>query len=137
MSVFIKKINSVFSLVGCTMIVSYLSSAIGCTQAMAHVLTGKLFAPIYREKGISPNVLSRTMEDSGTLGGVLIPWHTNAVYMVGTLGVAYSEYLPYVFLCFIVPVFALIFAFTGFAIWYIDPETGAPISKEQAPINQK
>lgn len=80
---------------------------------------------------------SRTMEDSGTLGGVLIPWHTNSVYMVGTLGVAYIEYLPYVFLCFIVPVIALILAATGYAIWYVDPETGESIPKEQAPINQK
>lgn len=137
MSVVIKKINSVFSLVACTMVVSYLSSAIGCTQSMAHVLTGKLMAPIYREKGVSPYVQSRTMEDSGTLGGVLIPWHTNSVYMVGTLGVAYIEYLPYVFLCFIVPVIALILAATGYAIWYVDPETGESIPKEQAPINQK
>ena len=106
-------------------------------KPVSHVLTGKLMAPIYRDKGVSPNVLSRTMEDSGTLGGVLIPWHTNAVYMIGTLGVAYSEYIPYMFLCYLVPVFALIFAFTGFAIWFVDPETGDPIPKEKAPINQK
>lgn len=136
LGLFIKKVNSVFSLVGCTMIVSYLSGAIGCTMSMSHVLTGKLFAPIYREKGVSPNVLSRTMEDCGTLGGTLMPWHTNAVYFTGTLGVLYSEYIPYVFLCYLVPIISLIYAFVGFAIWYVDPETGEPIPKEQAPINQ-
>lgn len=131
------RINSVFHLVGVTMIVSYLSGAIGCTMSMAHVVTGKVMAPIYKEKGVSPDVLSRTMEDCGTLGGTLMPWHTNAVYFCGTLGVLYSEYIPWVLLCYIVPILSLIAAATGYAIWYVDPVTGERISKEKAPINQK
>lgn len=137
LSLFIKHVNSVFSLVATTMIVSYLSGAIGCTMSMSHVLTGKLMGPIYREKGVSPDVCSRTMEDCGTLGGTLMPWHTNAVYFCGTLGVLYTDYIPFVFLCYIVPIISLIYAATGFAIWYVDPETGKRIPKEQAPINQK
>ena len=133
----IRKIDSVLKLVGITMIVSYLSGAIGCTMSMAHVVTGKLMAPIYKEEGVDPHVLSRTMEDCGTLGGTLMPWHTNAVYFTGTLGVLYSEYIPWVLLCYIVPILSLIAAATGFAIWYVDPETGKRIPKEQAPINQK
>lgn len=133
----IKKINSVVKLVGITMLVSYISGAIGCTMSMSHVVTGKVMAPVYREKGVDPHVLSRTMEDSGTLGGCLMPWHTNAVYFTGTLGVLYSEYLPWVLLSYIVPILSLVAAATGFAIWYVDPDTGDRISKEQAPINQK
>lgn len=132
-----KRINSVFKLVGTTMIVSYLSGAIGCTMSMAHVVTGKVMAPIYKEKGVSPDVLSRTMEDCGTLGGTLMPWHTNAVYFCGTLGVLYSEYIPWVLLCYIVPILSLIAAATGFAIWYVDPVTGERIPKDKAPISQK
>lgn len=132
-----KRINSVFKLVGTTMIVSYLSGAIGCTMSMAHVVTGKVMAPIYKEKGVSPDVLSRTMEDCGTLGGTLMPWHTNAVYFTGTLGVLYSEYIPWVLLCYIVPILSLIAAATGFAIWYVDPVTGERIPKDKAPISQK
>lgn len=133
----ITRINSVFKLVATTMLVSYISGAIGCTMSMSHVVTGKVMAPVYREKGVDPHVLSRTMEDSGTLGGCLMPWHTNAVYFTGTLGVLYSEYLPWVLLSYIVPILSLIAAATGFAIWYVDPETGDRIPKEQAPINQK
>ncbi len=131
------KLNSVLKLVGVTMLVAYISGAIGCTMSMAHVVTGKLMAPVYREKGVDPHVLSRTMEDCGTLGGTLMPWHTNAVFFTGTLGVLYSEYIPWVLLCYIVPILSLIAAATGYGIWYIDPETGERISKEQAPINQK
>ncbi len=133
----VKKINSVFKLVGVTMIVSYVSGAIGCTMSMAHVVTGKLMNPVYREKGVDPHVLSRTMEDCGTLGGTLMPWHTNAIYFTGTLGVLYSQYIPWVLLCYIVPILSLIAAAVGFGIWYVDPETGERIPKEKAPINQK
>ncbi len=132
----VNKIHSVFNLVTVTMLVSYVSSAIGCTQSMSHVVTGKLMAPIYKEKGVDPRVLSRTMEDCGTLGGALIPWHTNSVYFAGTLGVLYSEYIPWVLFCYIVPIIALILAATGIAIWYIDPATGENIPKEEAPISQ-
>lgn len=103
----------------------------------AHVVTGKLFAPIYKKEGVDPNVLSRTMEDCGTLGGTLMPWHTNAVYFTGTLGVLYSQYIPWVLLCYIVPILSLIAAATGYGIWYVDPETGKRIPKDQAPINKK
>ena len=136
-NLFIKKIHSLGSLVFATMATSYLSGAIGCTMSMAHVITGKLFAPIYREEGVSPDVLSRTMEDCGTLGGTLMPWHTNAVFFTGTLGVTYAEYIPYVYLCYLAPIISLIFAFLGVAVWYVDPKTGKPIRADQAPINQK
>ena len=49
-----KKINSTFKLVGVTMLVAYISSAIGTTQSMSHVVTGKVMAPIYKETGVSP-----------------------------------------------------------------------------------
>lgn len=76
------------------------------------------------------------MEDCGTLGGTLMPWHTNAVYFTGTLGVLYSQYIPWVLLCYIVPILSLIAAATGYGIWYVDPETGKRIPKDQAPINK-
>lgn len=133
----IKKVSSVFKLVGVTMIISYVTGAIGCTQSMSHVVTGKLMNPVYREKGVDPHVLSRTMEDAGTLGGCLFPWHTNAIFFAGTLGVTYAQYVPWALLCYIVPILSLIAAAVGFGIWYVDPETGERISKEKAPINQK
>ena len=135
LGLFIKKIRKVPGLVISTMVVSYISSAIGCTQSMSHVLTGKLMNPVFKEKGVSAEVLSRTMEDCGTLGGAMIPWHTNAIYFCGALGVTFAEYIPYLFLSFLAPIFALVFAFTGIAIWYVN-ENGDRIPKEQAPINK-
>lgn len=119
LNLIIKKIDSTGRLILSTIIVSYITGAIGCTQSMSHVITGKLMAPIYRERGIAPEILSRTMEDSGTLGGALMPWHTNAVFFAGTLGVTFGQYIPFVFLCYLTPIFSLIYAFTGYTIKYI------------------
>jgi len=129
----INKINSTGRLVLATLCVSYISGAVGCTMSMAHVITGKLMAPIYREKGVAPEILSRTMEDAGTLGGTLMPWHTNAVFFTGTLGVLYSEYLPFVFLCYLTPIVSLILAYTGISIKYINPETGEYVPRKVKP----
>lgn len=118
LSPIVNKINSIPKLIGSTLLVSYITGAVGSTMAMAHVLTGKIMSPIYRKKGIAPQVCSRTMEDAGTLGGVLFPWHTNCIYFCGVLGVTYLDYLPYVFLSYLTPIMAMICAFTGFGIFY-------------------
>ena len=112
------------------MLISYIVSAVGCTQTMAHVVTGKLLAPIYRERGLAPELLSRTMEDSGTLGGAFFPWHTNAVYFCGVLAVSWGEYMPFLFLSFITPIISIIYACIGFKIPLIDPVTGEPLSQK-------
>lgn len=113
-----KKIKTLPQLVIVTMLVSYLSNMISCAVATSHVITGNVMAPIYKKMNIAPEVCSRTMEDCGTCGGILIPWHGNTVYYTGILGVTFAEYFPYLFLGFLTPIFALLCAFTGIGIYY-------------------
>lgn len=116
----ISRINTIPKLVGSTIVVSYACGMIGCTMAMDHVLTGKIMAPVYKEKGVAPEVLSRTMEDCGTVGAIMYPWHTSSIYFCGVLGVTYLQYLPYAFLSWFCPIMAMVCAFTGFGIFYRD-----------------
>ena len=92
---------------------------ITCSQPMAHVLTGRLMAPIFKERGIAPEILSRSLEDSGTLAGPMIPWHGYCVYMAGTLGVAWSAFFPYLFLLYLTPFFSIFYGFTGISIKHV------------------
>ena len=117
-----KRIGSDGALITATMIVGYVTSLISCSQPMAHVLTGRLMAPLFRERGIAPEILSRTLEDSGTLAGPMIPWHGYCVYMSGTLGVAWSAFFPYLFLLYLTPVFSLFYGYTGISIKHAKPE---------------
>jgi NhaC family Na+:H+ antiporter len=66
-------------------------------------------------------MLSRTVEDTGTVTSPLVPWNTCGAYMSGVLGVATIKYLPYALFNIINPLVALAYAFTGFRIERIQP----------------
>ena len=79
-------------------------------QYLAIVVPGKMFAKAYKDKGLAPENLSRTLEDSGTVTSVLIPWNTCGAYQAGTLGVPTLDYLPFAFFNLLSPLMTLIFA---------------------------
>ncbi|WP_339887085.1 Na+/H+ antiporter NhaC [uncultured Flavobacterium sp.] len=79
-------------------------------QYLAIVVPGKMFKKAYHDKGLAPENLSRTLEDSGTVTSVLIPWNTCGAYQSGTLGVDTFDYLPYAFFNILSPFMTLIFA---------------------------
>jgi len=83
-------------------------------QYLAIVVPGKMYAKAFEEKGLAPENLSRTLEDSGTVTSVLFPWNTGGAYNAGVLGVATGAYLPFAFFNLISPIMTLIFA--GFKI---------------------
>lgn len=113
---FVKGIKSDGTLILATMLVGYATSIMSCSSPMSHVLTGRLMAPLFKERNVAPEILSRCIEDSGTLAGPMIPWHGYGIYMAGTLGVAWSVYFPFLFLLYLTPIFSLIFGFTGISI---------------------
>ena len=116
----VKRINSDGSMILATLITGYITSLISCSQPMAHVLTGRLMAPIFKERKVAPEILSRCLEDSGTLAGPMIPWHGYGVYMAGTLGVAWAAFFPYLFLLYLTPIFSIFYGFTGISIKHVD-----------------
>lgn len=116
----VKRINSDGSMILATLITGYVTSLISCSQPMAHVLTGRLMAPIFKERKVAPEILSRCLEDSGTLAGPMIPWHGYGVYMAGTLGVAWAAFFPYLFLLYLTPIFSIFYGFTGISIKHVD-----------------
>jgi NhaC family Na+:H+ antiporter len=85
-------------------------------QYLAIVVPGRMFADIYRERGLSPENLSRTLEDSGTVTSVLIPWNTCGAYQSSVLGVPTLTYLPYCFFNIISPFMTIIFGYLNIRI---------------------
>ncbi|MCF4101306.1 Na+/H+ antiporter NhaC [Gillisia sp. M10.2A] len=79
-------------------------------QYLAIVVPGKMFAKAYREKGLAPENLSRTLEDSGTVTSVLVPWNTCGAYHSSVLGVPVVSYVGYAFFNYLSPFVTLIFA---------------------------
>lgn len=85
-------------------------------QYLAIVVPGKMFAKAYEDKGLAPENLSRTLEDSGTVTSVLVPWNTCGAYQSNVLGVDTWAYVPYAFFNYISPFMTLAFAAFGIKI---------------------
>ena len=114
------RINSNGSLILASLLVGYVTSLISCSQPMSHVLTGNMMKPLFKARRVAPEILSRTLEDAGTLSGPMIPWHGYCVYMAGTLGVAWSVFFPYLFLLYLTPLFSIFYGFSGISIKHVE-----------------
>jgi Na+:H+ antiporter, NhaC family len=85
-------------------------------QYLAIVVPGKMFKDAYKDQGLAPENLSRTLEDSGTVTSVLIPWNTCGATQAGILGVSTLTYLPYCFFNIISPFMTMLYAIIGYKI---------------------
>jgi len=79
-------------------------------QYLALVVPGKMFKKAYEDRGLAPENLSRTLEDSGTVTSVLVPWNTCGAYQSGVLGVSVADYFIYAIFNWLSPFTTLIFA---------------------------
>jgi NhaC family Na+:H+ antiporter len=91
-------------------------------QYLAIVVPGRMYADTYRKRGLKPENLSRTLEDSGTVTSVLIPWNTCGATQASVLGVATMVYAPYAFFCIISPLMTMLYGFLGIKIAYEKPK---------------
>ncbi|MBU2946256.1 Na+/H+ antiporter NhaC [Zobellia uliginosa] len=79
-------------------------------QYLAIVVPGKMFSKAYADKNLAPENLSRTLEDSGTVTSVLIPWNTCGAYHSSVLGVGTAEFALFAVFNWLSPIMTLIFA---------------------------
>ena len=102
--------SSVFGLFASTVISCLGLNAIASDQYLAIVIPGKMFKNAFEDKGLAPENLSRTLEDSGTVTSVLIPWNTCGAYQSSVLGVSVSDYFVYAIFNYLSPFTTLFFA---------------------------
>ena len=79
-------------------------------QYLSIVIPGKMFKKAYEERKLAPENLSRTLEDSGTVTSVLIPWNTCGAYQSGVLNVGVGEYFIFAIFNWISPFMTLLYA---------------------------
>ncbi len=102
--------SSVFGLFASTVTSCLALNVTASDQYLAIVIPGKMFSKAYEEKDLAPENLSRTLEDSGTVTSVLVPWNTCGAYQSGVLGVSVSEYFVYAIFNYLSPFMTLFFA---------------------------
>ncbi|SHH45855.1 Na+/H+ antiporter NhaC [Winogradskyella jejuensis] len=102
--------SSVFGLFASTVASCLALNVTASDQYLALVVPGKMFKQAYEDKGLAPENLSRTLEDSGTVTSVLVPWNTCGAYHSGVLGVGVGEYFVYAIFNWLSPFMTLLFA---------------------------
>jgi NhaC family Na+:H+ antiporter len=111
--------TTVFGLFASTVISCLGLNTIASDQYLAIVIPGKMFKKAFEDKGLAPENLSRTLEDSGTVTSVLIPWNTCGAYQSGVLGVSVADYFVYAIFNWLSPFTTLLFAAFRIKIKYL------------------
>lgn len=114
--ILIARVRSDGGLVGSTVGTCMFTNVTASDQFLAIVVPGRMFASAYRERGLAEQNLSRSLEDSGTVTSVLVPWNTCGAFHAGVLGVATFSYAPFAFFCLISPLMTMFYAYRGFRI---------------------
>ena len=118
-------------LISSTVVTSGVTNLISGDQYISIIMPGRMFKQVYRDRGLAPENLSRTLEDSGTLLSPLIFWNTCGAYMIATLGISSWLYIPFCFFNLLNPVIAIIYGFTGFSIKKLQKTDEDEISEDE------
>ena len=113
----LKRVRSTAGLISATVFSGIGVNFLMADQYLSIVLPGRMYREAYQRKGIKGAVLSRTLEDAGTVTSALCPWNSGGAYMAATLGVSTLAYLPYAFFNLLMPLIALSYAWLGLFIW--------------------
>lgn len=114
------------SLVATTVVSAIFVNVTASDQYLSIVVPGRMFAPVYRQRGLDPKLLSRSLEDAGTVTSPLVPWNTCGAYQSSVLGVATLTYLPFCFFNLISPCMSILQAALGWRIARIPAPTPGP-----------
>jgi len=112
----LRSAKSTGDLIMSTVITCISTNVITADQYMAIVMPGRMYKEEYAKQGLDSLVLSRTLEDSGTITSPLIPWNTCGAYMYSVLMVNPLDYIFYCFFNLINPLLAAIYGYIGFQI---------------------
>lgn len=132
-------VRSVAGLITSTAGTCVLFNVLASDQYLAIVVPGKMYADAYEKQGLAPENLSRTLEDSGTVTSVLIPWNTCGVAQAGILGIATMTYAPYCIFNIVSPFMTVLFALMGWKIRMRDDvgEFAAKAADANTPLEKE
>ena len=87
-------------------------------QYATSFIVGEAFKHRYDKLNVRRKVLSRSLEDYGTMIESLVPWHPTALFMVSVMGVAVADYWHWQLLSLINLLIAPLLAILGVGCFY-------------------
>jgi len=118
----IRKVHRVGSLIASTAATCIFFNITTSDQYLAILVPGRMYADVYKKRGLKHENLSRTLEDSATVTSVLVPWNTCGATQASVLGVATFTYAPYCFFNIISPIMTILYGYLNLGINYYPQE---------------
>ena len=81
-----------------------LTGAVGCSQAIAVVMTHSIMRITYAQRGIQDEDVMLDFENSGIVISALLPWNIAAYVPVVMMGTSTAGYVPFAFFLYLVPI---------------------------------
>ena len=132
LKVITKLVHSVFGLVTAVITSCLICNILFGDQYLSLVMPGTMFKPEFDKKGLHPRMLSRSLEDCGTLVSVLVPWNSCGVYHTVIFGITTFENLPFAFFNYLNPIVAMLLTFFGIGISWRG-RNGEPVTAKERP----
>ncbi|HPA58385.1 MAG TPA: Na+/H+ antiporter NhaC [Synergistales bacterium] len=127
-----RQVKTVGGMMGSVMGTCFVANLFLGDQYLSLVIPGRMFKTTFEEKGLAPRMLSRALEDTGTLTSALVPWNTCGAFQSSVLGVATLAYAPYAFLNYLNPIVSLIMSYMKIGIYW-KKEDGTDVVAREKP----
>lgn len=133
----LKLVRGVGSLIATTLFLGLAVDALAGSQYLAVIVPGQMMKPVFEKAKIKLNVLSRTLEDSGTIFAYLLPWSISAIGLGAIIGVPVTDSYFYSYQLWFSPILALIYGFTNIAVWKEEGFSKDKINLAPALLNER
>ena len=114
------KLHTPGQLVTATMLTGIFCDAAMGDQFLGISVPAPLYADKFDEMGLARNMMSRTLEDAGTLWSPMFPWTACGAWQSTALGMNPFMYFPFAFVNLLNPFYAAITCWTGRNIFWAD-----------------
>jgi Na+:H+ antiporter, NhaC family len=101
-------------------------------QYLAIVVPGRMFRDTFRQRGLHPKVLSRTLEDAGTVTSVLVPWNTCGATQQAVLGVNVLSFAPWCIFNIVSPFMTMLYGYLNIRLARISDDDEPGTGKSEA-----
>lgn len=116
----IRNVDTPFKMVLATILTAMFCITTMCDQYLGLIVPAAMYKEKYDELGLARNLLSRSMEDGGTLWSPMVPWSSCGAYHANMLGVSTLAYIPFCFTNILNPIISILSVAWGGNILYAD-----------------
>lgn len=100
----ISSIKTKYDLLKKCSLLSIVLNTLTCNQTVGIIVPCKFMKNAFIDYNLENEDLSQCLSDSGTITVPLIPWNINSIIASTLLGVPSINFIPYSFLCYLIPI---------------------------------